>query len=112
MAHALRSGELNRRITIQQRDSEQNTFGQQLLTWSDVLICWAGIEQMQGRELEMAQAINAETTHRVTIRYRAGITPAMRVLYQGRVLNVLSVLDIDTAHVALHLMCSGGLNQG
>lgn len=112
MTHTLRSGDLNRRVTIQQRATTPDTFGQQSGIWTDVASCWAGIEQLMGRELEMAQAINAETTHRITLRYRAGITPAMRVLYQARVLNVLSVIDPDTAHVSLQLMCSEGLNQG
>lgn len=112
MAHSLRSGELNRRITIQQRATSTDSYGQQATTWADVLSCWAAIEPLDGRELLLAQAINAEVTHRLTVRYRTGITAAMRATYQGRLFNIHAVLDPDTAHVALQLLCSEGLNQG
>jgi len=111
--NAVRSGDFNRRITIQRRSSATpNGFGQASQTWADVLSCWARIEPLSGRELELAQATHAEVTHLVEILYRPGITAAMRAVYQGRVLNVLSVIDPDTAHITLELLCSEGLNQG
>lgn len=112
MSPAIRSGDLNRRITIQARDTTVDGFGQQAATWADVLSCWASIRPLSGRELLSAQAQVSETTHEIQIRYRSGITPANRVVYQGRVFNVLSVLDKDTKHKALTLLCSEGLNQG
>jgi SPP1 family predicted phage head-tail adaptor len=45
----------------------------------------------------------------VTIRYRPGVTSAMRVRYQGRKFNILTVLDVEMAHVALELTCAEGL---
>lgn len=110
--YTLDSSSLNRRVTIQTRASALDTFGQQIATWTDFLTCWASLESQSGKELMAAQAINAELTAMVTILYRASVTAAMRVLYQGRVLNIQSVIDPDTAHVALQLMCSEGLNQG
>lgn len=112
MSHNLRAGDLNRRITIQQRSSTPDSYGQQSGAWTDVVTCWAGIEPLTGRELLAAQAVNTENTHQVKLRYRTGITAAMRVVYQGRLFNILSVIDPDTAHVALHLLCSEGLTQG
>ena len=110
--YTLDSSSLNRRVTIQSRTSAIDSYGQQVTTWTDVVSCWASIETQSGRELLAAQAINAELTDMVTILYRTTITAAMRVLYQSRVLNIQSVIDPDTAHVALQLMCSEGLNQG
>ena len=108
----LRAGDMGRRITIQARGAGADSYGQQVSTWADVLTCWASIEPIDGRELLTAKSINAEVSHRVVVRYRAGIIAAMRVVYQGRFFNILSVIDPDTAHVALHLLCSEGLNQG
>ena len=112
MRYTLDSSELTRRVTIQSRPTGRGILGDQSTAWTDLVKCWAGIEQLQGRELSLAQAINSEVTHKVTMRYRAGITAAQRVVYQGRVFNVLDVLDPETAHVALELMCSEGLNEG
>lgn len=111
--NAVRAGDFNRRITIQQHSSSTpDGFGQASQTWSDLLSCWARIEPLSGRELVLAQAQNAEVTHLVEIFYRPTVTAAMRVVYQGRIFNVLSVIDPDMAHVSLELLCSEGLNKG
>lgn len=106
------SGWLDRRITIQQRASGLDSFGQSSIAWTDYLSCWARIEPLSGHELVTAQAVNAEVTHKVTVLYRPGITAAMRAVYQGRYFNVQNVLDPETAHVISELHCSEGLNPG
>lgn len=110
-ANAIRAGDLRRRISIQNR-STVKTSGQEQQTWTEVLSCWAEISPLTGRELIAAQAQVSEVTHEVTIRYRAGITPRMRIVYQGRVFNILFVNDLDTQHRKLVMQCSEGLNQG
>ena len=112
MTYTLDSSMLRRRITVQSRASSLDSFGQQITTWTDLLSCWASIEPLSGSELIAAQAVSSELSHTVTILYRVTVTAAMRVIYQGRVLNIQSVTDPDTAHVALQLLCSEGLNQG
>lgn len=112
----LAPGHLNRRLTIQQRAATPDSFGQQSTTWSDLMTVWACIKPLAGRELVSAQAINAETTHEVTIRYSATaatITVAMRAVYQGRILGIVAPpIDVETAHVTLRLLCSEALNLG
>ena len=112
MSYTLDSSTLRRRITIQSRTATLDSFGQQVTTWTNLVSCWASIEPLSGHELIAAQAVSSELSHTVTIQYRTTVTAAMRVLYQGRVLNIQSVTDPETAHVALQLLCSEGLNQG
>lgn len=112
MTYSIDSGQMNRRMTFQSRSTSKDTFGQQFTPWADVFTAWVQIEPLQGRELINAQAVNVETTHRVTLRYRAGVSSALRGVYQGRVFNVLNVIDPETAHIALQLLCSEGLNPG
>lgn len=108
----MRVSDLRRQVKIQQRASGVDTLGQPIPTWTDFCTSWAGIQPLSGRELEMAQAIHTEVNHMVTLRYRSGITAAMRVLYQGRIFNIQSVMDVDTRHKTLQIMCSEGLNNG
>lgn len=108
----MRSGTLNRQITLQQRVATVDTFGQRSLTWVDVAPTWAEIAPLTGRELEAAQAIHSEVSHQVTIRYRPGVTAAMRAVYQGRFFQIQAVLDTDTRHEQMLLMCSEGTNDG
>ena len=67
----MRSGELNRRITLQQRSAAQDTSGQRLLVWIDVATVWAKIEPLSGRMVLAAQAVESSVTHQITIRYQA-----------------------------------------
>lgn len=106
------AGRLNRRIQIQVRSQSSDDYAQQLVSWSTVITCWARIRQLGGRELVTAQTIKAESTHEIEIRYRPGITAEHRIVYQGRVFNILNTTDPDTSHTSLLISCSEGLNQG
>lgn len=109
----MRTGNLRRRISIQRKDTARDSYGQPNLVWVLVAEVWADIQPLSGRELEIAQAMNAEITHQVTVRYREGITAAMRIVYQGRFFNITSPpLDVDMRHKEMQLMCSEGLNDG
>lgn len=104
------AGRLNRRVKLQQRVATVDAEGQQSTQWVDVVNTWASIEPASGREVLMGQAIQAEVTHTVTIRYRQGVTAAMRLVYQAELpYNIQSVIDVDTRHIAMVLLCSQGL---
>lgn len=46
------------------------------------------------------------------LRWYPDITPDMRIMYAGRVLNIVSVIDPEEAHRELQLMCKEGVNDG
>lgn len=99
-------GILRHRITIQEeRDGGKNRFNEQIKTWEDIATVWASIEPISGREYWAGQQVQSEITHRIRIRYRPGIKPAMRVLYQNRLFEIESVIDYQERHEFLQLMC-------
>ena len=113
----LRSGELNRRVTLQRRDSTPDTFGEVNPVWVDVQTVWSAIQPLSGRELELAQKVASEVTHRLTIRYQPSLTDTrvvagMRALYKRRVFNILASMNEDEANVLIHLMVTEGTNEG
>lgn len=82
--------------------------------WPTVATRWASIAPLSGRELFMAQQIRADVTHRVKMRWfpdalsgqvKVGLKPKMRLVFQGRKLNVVSCIDVDELHVELDLLC-------
>jgi len=93
------------RITIQEHVTDQDEAGQPVDMWQDVATVWGAVEPLRGREYFAAQQVQAEVTTRIRIRYRRGIRPEMRVLYDGRLFNILSVIDPEERHVELQLMC-------
>lgn len=60
---------------------------------------------MAGREYYQARAINAEISHRVTIRYRSGLKTSWRLLYGTRALEIISIADVEEKHIELELLC-------
>ena len=105
-------GLLRHRVDIQQRTGTLDTFGQAVQTWTTLFTVWASIEDISGKELLASMAINSEISTHIYIRYRAGITAANRVLYQGTAYNIQAVVDATGRKRELHLMCSKNINQG
>jgi SPP1 family predicted phage head-tail adaptor len=90
----------------------QDSFGQPNETWNDEITARAYIEPLSGRELFAAQQVNAETTTRITIRYRTGLNQAMRIVFGDIVYNIHSMLDLEMRHAWLEIMAGSGLNNG
>lgn len=108
----MQAGRLNKRVKLQTKTVTQDGYGAALATWADTATVWAAVEPLQGREFWAQQQVQSEVTTRVRIRYRAGVVPAMRVLYGTRVLDILSVIDPKERHEELQLMCRDGVTNG
>lgn len=104
-----RAADLRHRITIQSRSNSRDSYGMQVQGWSTLLSCWGDIQPQAGDEVYTAGAQQWLITHVIYIRYRAGITPANRAIYNGRTFNIISVLDVDERHHMLELKCVEGL---
>jgi len=65
----------------------------------------ASIEPISGREYFSAQTTQADVTHRINLRYVAGVKPKMRVKYGSRIFDILSVSNVDERNRELQLMC-------
>lgn len=108
----MQSGQLRKRLTIQQRSAAQDSYGQPLTTWTDVATVWGAVEPLSGRELMAAEAVQAEVTHQVVIRYRPGISAKMRIAYGARLFDIQNVLDENERHRILTLLCLEGMSDG
>ena len=102
IAHRLRH-----RITIERKTAGADAWGQPVETWETVAIAPAEVWPLSGREYIAAQAEQASVTTKITVRYQAGIEPAMRITHDGKTYNVRAVLPDPTARRHLTLMCEG-----
>lgn len=89
----IRPGELRERVTVQQSTSATNALGEAVLTWATFAERWAKVEGISSREALQNGQVNADISHRIRLRYLSGLTPHMRVLWRGRVLEITSVLE-------------------
>lgn len=103
----MKAGDIDQRVTLERQAGGVDELGQPLDEWAALGSCWASVQPLQGREFIAAQAAQSEVTTRITIRYRPGITPADRVVFDGKVFNIVSVIDKRSQHDELQLMCRG-----
>jgi SPP1 family predicted phage head-tail adaptor len=81
----------------------QDTYGGTTEDWTTVYETRAGIFPLSGSEFFKADEINASMTHKIHLRYLAGVTPDMRILYNNRVFHITSVVDFQERHIELQL---------
>lgn len=99
-------GAMRYRIDIQSRTVSQDSYGQAVETWTTVAIRWGRIEPLSGRELWQAQQVRPDLTHKITMRYYAGLTPKERLKFGSRYFEVTSVLNIDEQKRYMVLLCT------
>ncbi len=100
----MRIGELRQRITLQQKTVTRDSYGAEVISWTDVATVYAFVQPLQGREFFESQRINAEITAKITIRFRAGIRPFDRIKYGDRLFDIQSVINPDERRRELQLM--------
>lgn len=108
----MRSGPLRHRVTLQNRTSSKDEFGQLVETWTDLYVAWASVEPISGRELLSSQQTLGEVTHRIRTRYRAGISVATRILFNGRIFDIESVINNQEKNAHLEIMAKEGTTIG
>jgi len=72
-----------------------------------VKVCtvWASVEPLKGREFFASQKENSETTVRICIRHRSGISADMRILYDNKIFEMNAIIDPEERHTELQIMC-------
>jgi SPP1 family predicted phage head-tail adaptor len=76
----MRAGLLRHRVQVQSPTGTQDEYGQAVLGWTTLGARWASVEPLMGREMWQAQQVQADTTHKVTLRYFDGLTPRYRLV--------------------------------
>lgn len=82
--------------------------GQPVYVHTPICTRWARVEPITGREVWNAEQVQADVTHRVTVRFDETIQAnAVRWSfdYNGRIFEVRSARDIDEARRFLELLC-------
>lgn len=104
----MRAGDLDRRITLQKRTEQQDTYGQPIITWVPIATVWAQMQQQSGREF-MAGAIPVSERRVVfRMRHRSDITVLDRVTHDGDEFDVNEVRELGRREgLELHTTARG-----
>lgn len=110
------AGKLRHRIDFQTLGEVQDPgSGDMVPGWSTI---WAkvpaSVTPLSARDLIAAQAAQSEASARITIRYRAGVLPTMRIVYRGEVYDMKgpALPDPDSGLEYLTILVAKGVNDG
>lgn len=90
----MEAGKLDRRITIQRATETSDEFGGIVQTWATLAEVWAAVEFVRDSERFQAGEIAAQITNRFAIRYGLGVTVKDRIVFEGRIYEILGTKEI------------------
>lgn len=106
-------GSLDQRVTIQKKNVTRAQNGEEVTSWVTHAVVYASVQPIRGREFFAAAQMQGAADYRVTIRYLASVTRAMRLLWRGQVLDIVAEpIDINARQTDLELMCVAGVRDG
>lgn len=100
-------GDMQHRISIEQktRGASDGAGGYAAETWATFCTVWAKLDPKSAREMVDADQVVHRVSHVITIRSRTGITTAMRVKFQGRIMAILGARDFLENGRWIELIC-------
>jgi len=84
----MRSGELIHKACFEKKSIRRTPSGGEEITWVPFLYSWCKIEPLSGRELYLSRQTQASTTHKISMRYQAGIKASHRITWAERVFQI------------------------
>lgn len=115
MPYHVQVGALKHRVVLEESTRVADGQGGYAVTWAEVggagaATLWARIRPLSGKEQVAHQQLQNTLTHEVVIRYRPGVTGAMRFTRGARVFNIRGIpRNIDENNEWLVLDCEEGV---
>ena len=102
----MQAGNLNTRVTIQQRTSGVDDWGSPLPeAWQDVASVWADFRHKSGSETIRADAETSTVRASVRIRWRTNVDAGMRLKVGEVYYSITAVLPDLAGRVFVDLVC-------
>ncbi len=100
----MRSGQLRHRISLQSKVATRDTYGAETITWKTENTVWGSIEPLNSREFFQAQQMQSDVTHKVKLRYYAGLRPDWRIKFGTRIFDIQSVMNPEERNIEWTLL--------
>ena len=105
-------GNLRHQITIESYASAGDGYGGATVTWSTFLgPVWSEIKPVSARERFAAGKREHNVTHKIRMRYAAGVTSEMRVVFGTRVFQIHGVINPEERNESLELAAEEGVGS-
>lgn len=102
----MRIGPLNKRITVETYTKTRDVYGSEVKIWAIFTTVWASVEPLIGKEYIASKQMQAEVSHKIRVRYLAGLLPTMRIQWDGRTFTIDSILNVQERNKEIVIMAS------
>lgn len=85
----MRAGKLDRRITLRAKSTTKNTFGEDVVTWTDIATVWAEWIPKGGTERWASRLLLDTADGAFQIRHRTDLDALDEVLFDGKQYRVI-----------------------
>lgn len=93
------AGSLRHRVVIERPARAETASGEKAITsWTLVGKAWAAVTTPAAMEAEENRQATHRTTHELRLRYRDDLTPDCRIIYKGKHLAIVSLVNVDEAN--------------
>ena len=110
---------LKHRLVLQQEVPSADGAGGYTRSWAEIATLWAEIvpitggdsrsNTISGKEVFIAGQVQAQVSHRIFLRWRNGVMPAMRLALEDRVFNIRYVAAVREGREMLELLVQEGV---
>lgn len=97
-------GQLRDRLTLQSVTTTQDAYGAYTETWADIGTVWGRNVVRWGKESEYGHQTEGVQRYEFEVRYRSGITPKDRVVWDSRTFDIIAVRNLDGRKKYLQLI--------
>lgn len=101
----MRIGDLRHQITLQAPTRIADGMGGFTVAWVDMATVWAAIWPVSATEQIQAAQPVMTVSHRIRMRYLAGVKAAWRVKFGNRYFNIVSIVNPNERNQMLDLLC-------
>ena len=103
----MQAGKLRYPVSIEKPVDVRDKLGGFIRTWVEVSREWVDIESISGKEFMAAQAPQAQTIYKITLRYRDDLVSSWRIREGVKLYEITAVLP-DSRRRRIELMCKTG----
>jgi SPP1 family predicted phage head-tail adaptor len=98
-------GDLRHRLTLEELEREVDEGGGFTEAWVEVATLSCDLRPIGGSEGVESDRLAGRVTHTVSLRYRPGVTPAMRFRKGTRIFHIVTVIDVEERGRWLKCLC-------
>jgi len=98
------AGKLRHLVQIRKYEAVKNDYGEESKTWVLFSNAWAEVKPLKAEEYFSAFGTEHTATHRIIIRYIAGLTSDMDIFFEGRQFEIVGVRDYFERHKYIEII--------